>query len=61
MKSSKRIGHGVLLAAALLVAAVIVPSMGASPNAGQTKSEKALEYVSQKYAVPKERLSLNHH
>ena len=58
MKLSKRIGLGVLLAAALLVAVVLVPSMGASPNAGQTKSEKALEYISQKHGVPKEKLMI---
>lgn len=55
MKISKRIAFGALLAGVLLAAVILVPSM-ASPNANQTKSEKALEYISQKYAIPKEQL-----
>ncbi len=58
MKTGKRIGLGLLLVAALLAAAVIVPSMGASPDVSKTKSEKALEYIAQKHAVPKERLMI---
>lgn len=58
MKIGKRIGLGVLLVAVLLAAAVIVPSMGASPDVSKTKSEKALEYIAQKHAVPKERLMI---
>ncbi|MCX9012005.1 MAG: S8 family serine peptidase [Candidatus Methanoperedens sp.] len=56
MKISKRIAFGALLAAALLIAVALVPSIGANPNAGQTKSEKALEYISQKHAIPQEQL-----
>lgn len=56
MKIGKRIGFGVLLVAALLAAAVLVPSMGASPDVSKTKSEKALEYIAQKYAIQKEQL-----
>lgn len=58
MKISKKIGSGILLAAVLLVAVALVPSMGANPNVSQTKSEKALEYISQKHAVPNERLMI---
>ncbi len=57
MKISKRIAFGALLAGVLLAAVILVPSM-ASPNANQTKSEKALEYISQKYAIPKEQLMI---
>ncbi len=56
MKISKRIAFGALLVAVLLIAVALVPSMGASPSANQTKSEKALEYISQKHAIPKEQL-----
>lgn len=58
MKISKRIGLGILLAAALLIAVALVPSLGANPNLSQTKSEKAMEYISQKYGIPKERLMI---
>ncbi len=58
MRLNERIGFSTLLAAALLIAVVFVPSMGANPNANQTRSEKALEYISQKYAMPKEQLMI---
>lgn len=58
MKSSNKIGLGVVLVAALLAAVVLVPSMGASPDVSKTKSEKALEYISQKHGVSKERLMI---
>lgn len=47
-----------MLALALVIAFILAPSMGASPNTSQMKSEKALEYISQKYAVPKEQLMI---
>ena len=57
MKISKRTVIGMLLVV-LLAATVFVPSIGADSNVNQTKSEKALEYVSQNHAVPKERLMI---
>ncbi len=56
MKISKRIGLGTLLAV-LLATVIFMPSMGADPNVDQ-KSEKALEYISQKHGIPKERLMI---
>ncbi|MCZ7385665.1 MAG: DUF2341 domain-containing protein [Candidatus Methanoperedens sp.] len=44
--------------ATLLVAVVFVPSIGANPDANQKKSEKALEFISQKHAIPKEQLMI---
>lgn len=48
MKISKRVASSAMLAVALVVALMLAPSMGANPNVSQTKSEKAMEYVSQK-------------
>ncbi len=56
MKINKIFAFGALLAAVLLIAVTLVPSMGASPNVNQTKSEKALEYISQKHGIPNEQL-----
>jgi hypothetical protein len=58
MKISKRIAFGALLAGVLLAAVIFTPSMGASPNVNQTKSEKALEYISQKHGILKEQLMI---
>ncbi len=56
MRISRRVGLGALLAAALLLAVVLAPAMSANPNVAKTKSEKALEHISQKHAIPKEQL-----
>lgn len=58
MKTGKRTGLSILFAAALLATAVIVPSMGVSPDVSITKSEKALEYISQKHGMTKEQLMI---
>ncbi len=53
---SKRAGISALLVAAVLLAIIFAPSISASTNT--TKSEKALEYISQKHGLPKERLKI---
>ncbi len=53
---SKRAGISALLVAAVLLAIIFAPSISASTN--MTKSEKALEYISQKHGLPKERLKI---
>jgi hypothetical protein len=58
MKINKIFAFGALLAAVLLIAVIFAPSIGANPNVNQTKSEKALEYISQKHAIPKEQLMI---
>jgi len=58
MKISKRITFGALLVAAMLIAIALVSPMGANPDVKQTKSEKALDYISQKHGVPKEKLMI---
>ena len=58
MKISKRVALGALLVGVLLAAVILVPSIGASPNVNQTKSEKALEYISQKHGILKEQLMI---
>ena len=45
-----------VLAAVVLLAIIFAPSISASTN--KTKSEKALEYISQKHGLPKERLKI---
>ncbi len=54
MNVRKKSGIITLMAAALLFAVIFAPSMSANEN--KTKSEKALEYVSQKHGILKERL-----
>ncbi len=54
MKISKGIGLGTLLAAAVLLAVIFASSVSA--NANTTKSEKALDHISQKHGIPKEQL-----
>ncbi|MFZ3382320.1 MAG: S8 family serine peptidase [Candidatus Methanoperedens sp.] len=58
MKIGKRIVLNALIVTVLLIAVVLVPAMGANPIMKQTKSEKALEYISQKHVIPKERLTI---
>lgn len=55
MKINKRIRLCTLLAIGLLIT-VVTPSMSVASDIGQTKSEKALDYISQKNGVVKERL-----
>ncbi|MFZ3383223.1 MAG: S8 family serine peptidase [Candidatus Methanoperedens sp.] len=58
MKISKIITFGALLVAAMLIAIALVSPMGANPDVKQMKSEKALDYISQKHGVPKEKLMI---
>lgn len=58
MKKSKGMRLGALLAAVLLAAVILAPSIGASPSVNKTKSEKALEYISQKHGILKEQLMI---
>ena len=51
MKMSKGIGLGALLVAAVLLAVILAPSISANVN--KTKSEKALDHISQKYGKMK--------
>ncbi len=53
---SKRSGIGILLATAVLLAIIFAPSISATAN--KTKSEKALEHISQKHGIPKEQLMI---
>jgi len=56
MKQSKGIRISALLAAMLLISVVFVPAVSASPSGNDAKSEKALEYISQKYGIAREQL-----
>ncbi len=51
---SKKSGIGALLVAGVLLAVIFAPPMSAGMD--KTKSEKALEHISQKYGIPKEQL-----
>ncbi|NJD76357.1 MAG: hypothetical protein FIB08_04580 [Candidatus Methanoperedens sp.] len=56
MNIIRKSGIGALLAAVVLLAVIFAPSANAKVN--KTNSEKALDYISQKHTIPKERLTI---
>ncbi len=56
MSITKKSGICTLLVAAVLLTIIFAPSMSATVD--KTKSEKALDYISQKHGIPKERLKI---
>lgn len=56
MNTRKKSGIVTLLAAVVLLLVIFATSVNANVN--KTKSEKALEYISQKHGIPKEQLMI---